>query len=555
MMKNILIAIIVLSTKTLCAQTVGVINSSGRASEKLVLMAPLMHPSAYLLNKCGEAVHTWNFDNTNGPMYLLDNGNLIKVSPDPDNKFKVGGVGGFIDIYSWNSEKLASYKISTESEVAHHEIVYLDNGNILVNLWSRISEEEAVLRGRNPDLISFELLPEKIIEIKPIDDSTYEIVWEWDSWDHLIQDYNDQIENYGDVQAHPERIDINYVGDLASGRDWMHFNSLDYLPDEDLIVISNRHFNEIWVIDHSTTLEESKGHSGGRFGMGGDLLFRWGNPRTYHSEIDNQRLFGQHDTKWVSTNEGYAIKVFNNGFGTTDLAPGSSSVEMIPVNFDVQNGFEMLANGTFGPESADVLFAPGSADFYSTITSGSDLIENENFLVTLGATGAIMEVDFSSGETLWEYINPVIAGGPINQGESPYSPDANFTNALFKAINIPLDHPALVNGLEEDPVPLELNPVENHCMVLETRFPDTFESKLFPTVLTGSFINYDIGNNYNDNSEFALQFYDIQGRMLKSYMLEEKSGVLQLDEQYSGLVVAQLLRNRSQIATFKLIMN
>ena len=36
-----------------------------------------------------------------------------------------------------------------------------------------------------------------------------EIVWEWHAWDHLIQDFDSKRENYGDVTAHPERIDIN----------------------------------------------------------------------------------------------------------------------------------------------------------------------------------------------------------------------------------------------------------------------------------------------------------------------------------------------------------
>jgi len=35
------------------------------------------------------------------------------------------------------------------------------------------------------------------------------------------------------------------------------------------------------VIDHSTTTAQAAGHSGGTYGKGGDLLYRWGNPNAY----------------------------------------------------------------------------------------------------------------------------------------------------------------------------------------------------------------------------------------------------------------------------------
>ncbi len=65
--------------------------------------------------------------------------------------------------------------------------------------------------------------------------------------------------------------------------DWLHTNSVDYNEEFDQIVVSVRHFSEIWVIDHSTTTAEAAGHSGGNSGKGGDLLYRWGNPEAYRS--------------------------------------------------------------------------------------------------------------------------------------------------------------------------------------------------------------------------------------------------------------------------------
>jgi hypothetical protein len=80
----------------------------------------------------------------------------------------------------------------------------------------------------------------------------------------------------------------------------MHTNGLDHDPVRDLIVLSLRNLNEIWVIDHSTTTEEAKGSKGGKQGKGGDLLMRWGNPQAWGAgEAKDQRLSGQHDAQFI----------------------------------------------------------------------------------------------------------------------------------------------------------------------------------------------------------------------------------------------------------------
>ena len=55
------------------------------------------------------------------------------------------------------------------------------------------------------------MLPDSIIEVKPTGKTTGEIVWEWHLWDHLVQDHDSTKANYGDVAAHPELVDINFV--------------------------------------------------------------------------------------------------------------------------------------------------------------------------------------------------------------------------------------------------------------------------------------------------------------------------------------------------------
>ena len=143
-------------------------------------------------------------------------------------------------------------------------------------------------------------------------------------WDHTVQDADPNRANYGDPAEHPELVDINgdqetpqisqeelarlqtlgYVPEDAAPEDlesdFMHTNAIAYNAALDQIAVSVLRFNEIWIIDHSTTTAETAGHTGGRWGRGGDLLYRWGNPRTYgRGGKDDQRLFGQHDIRWV----------------------------------------------------------------------------------------------------------------------------------------------------------------------------------------------------------------------------------------------------------------
>jgi hypothetical protein len=77
-------------------------------------------------------------------------------------------------------------------------------------------------------------------------------------------------------------------------------NSVSYNAKLDQILISVRSFNEFWIIDHSVTTKEAAGHTGGRSGKGGDLLYRWGNPSAYRAgKTSDQKLFAQHDAHWI----------------------------------------------------------------------------------------------------------------------------------------------------------------------------------------------------------------------------------------------------------------
>jgi hypothetical protein len=77
-------------------------------------------------------------------------------------------------------------------------------------------------------------------------------------------------------------------------------NSIDYHPQLDQIAVSVPFVGEIWILDHSPTTEEARGSSGGRSGRGGELLYRWGNPKVYGRGVEaDKQLFGQHNVLWI----------------------------------------------------------------------------------------------------------------------------------------------------------------------------------------------------------------------------------------------------------------
>ena len=218
--------------------------------------------------------------------------------------------------------------------------------------------------------------------------------------------------------SNPGRPDTN--------ADWTHVNAVAYNPDLDQVVVSVHAFSEFWIIDHSTTIAEATSHKGGRSGKGGDLLYRWGNPRAYRngSKMD-QRLYNQHNAHWIPPGlpgEGHML-VFNNG----SSRPGgdSSSVDEIVLPVDSQGQYTRKDRGPYGPIQAVWSYsAPKKSDFYSFFISGAQRLPNGNTLICSGASGTVFEVT-PEKQVVWKYVNPVMGnpGGPGGPGGPPGSID------------------------------------------------------------------------------------------------------------------------------------
>ncbi len=448
--------------------TVGLIDLKKDAfSDGYNLFYPHNQSSVYLIDNCGEIVHTWTDDDDFRPgnmAYLLDDGRMVRCKrpnvPTMDSIW-AGGGGAYIDIIDWDSNILYQFFQNDSLRRLHHDVAMLPNGNILAISWELKTGAEAIQAGRDPSiLIQNKLWPDYILELDPEKDS---IVWEWHVWDHLIQDFDPSKDNFGVVGNHPELVDINWQTNDGFP-DWMHSNAIDYNAELDQILLCVPTFNEVWIIDHSTTTEEASGHTGGRSGKGGDLLWRWGNPAAYRAS-GNQQLFYPHDVHWVEQflDTGHPdfgkIAVFNNRVG-----PDYSSVHILNPSFDPATGnYQTSIEGYFLPDDFEVsIVHPDTFSLHSTGLSSVQIMENRNLLVCSGRWGRVFEFDRNTSEVVWEYTVPLKGGSPVEQG-TELSINNNLT---FRFTRYPVDYAPFSDKDLSPKGYLELNPNEDLCDLL-----------------------------------------------------------------------------------------
>lgn len=466
----------------------GLRQNKPEAFQGYTLFSPLQSGTTFLIDMKGDVVHKWETKQAPMSVELLSDGTLLRMSRINENPvFFGGGIGGRISELDPKGNVVWEFVLSNAEKCMHHDIERLPNGNLLAIAWEFMSRDEAIAAGRDPEQTDGRgFWPDCVLEIKPTRPSGGEIVWEWHAKDHFVQDRDAKKPNHGVIADHPGRFDINYnppvkkpktdeekkkeeerlremkalgyAGDdggedeeeapttprLKWAGDWMHTNAVHYEPSSDLIVLSSPRFSEIFIIDHSTTTAEARTEKGGRWGKGGAILYRYGNPKNYSAGTDaDRRLFAQHDAQWIPP--GYPgagnLTVFNNG--TDDRE--HSSVDEIVLPFDAKRGFAREPKKPFGP-SAPVWSYTDPKNFYSFFISGCQRLPNGNTLICSGKDGRFFEVT-TDNKIVWEYLNPY--GGEIPPSFGDAAPKGDPPPkvepiAVFRATRLAPDHPGLV---------------------------------------------------------------------------------------------------------------
>ena len=508
MKKKLIYILLIFSNLTLLSQvnTLGTISLTEEAYDGYTLFSS--YKNTFLINNCGQVINQWSSDYLPGhSVYILPNGNLIRAGRKDTSTITFGGVGGIVEMFDWDGNLVWEFVYSSDDYRLHHDIYPMPNGSILVLAATVMSNEETILAGRDPNLVSGAgiLYNEQILEIKPIGTNDYSIEWEWNFNDHLIQDYDDTKNNYGVIEEHPEKLDINFLNDRIPAENWLHVNSIQYDETLDQIVISSRNLSELFIIDHSTTTEEASGDTGGTYGKGGDFLYRWGNPVEYRQgNEDNRTLFGQHFPHIIKPglkDEGKII-LFNNG---TDREPAFSEVMIFSAPTTSPGIYTYEPDSSYGPEAAEFTYSSNEDNnFTSGILSGAIRLPNENLLICDGNSGRLFEIT-ATNDIVWNYIIPMnnTTGEISSQGDVLES-----GNSTFRGIKYSTDYEGFTGKDVTPGDPIESNFNLNTCLSLSTDNLLNNNITIYPNPVI------DLININTSLTILEVEIYDVLGKRL-----------------------------------------
>ena len=554
MKQQLLALFIIFSAFAVNAQnTVGLLSyKPSKAFEGYNLFFPHNQPNVYLLNNCGEIVHVWEDDANFRPgniAYLREDGTLVKGKRDAgvgQDAIWAGGGGAIIEIRDWDNNLLWDFEMNNDSLRLHHDFAVRENGNIIAIAWELKTEAEALQAGRDTSTTAQDKLwPDWVFEINP---NTDEIVWEWHAWDHLIQDFDATKDNFGVVEDNPGLIDINW--DTNNGHpDWMHSNSIDFSEELNQIMISVPQFHEIWIIDRSTTSAQAAGNTGGQGGVGGNLMYRYGNPAAYKSgDASDQVSFYQHDAHWVDDFVDFTHPYFNQiAFFNNRVGADFSQANVIVQPWDMYSWEYTQENGIWGPTDYNLTITHpvDPTLLYSTGLSSVQFFPNGNALITSGRFGYTFEIT-PDDEIVWEYVTPLVGGAPATQGDS-LSINNNLT---FRMKRYPSDYAAF-DGKDLENISLgwlELEPDTTFCELIlpVTEIMDDYYLKVFPNpaqdrvtiewegglfadVMIYNLVGHQVekfratgGRKYLDIStwEAGIYFIEIEGRQIAKFVVQ-----------------------------------
>lgn len=408
----------------------GTVLNTEQVSEGYILFSPIQTNIAYLINNEGRVINQWQSDYRMLSVYLLENGHLLTSVVVPNNAFPVGGTGR-VEEYDWEGNLVWSFDYNTPEQRLHHDIERLPNGNILMSAWERISPDDFISLGLHPENFPEEgdpLYYDYLIEVNPL---TNDIVWEWRFLDHIVQNHDLTLSNYGQPADYPHLIDINFSNLTANVLDRTHINAISYNPDLEQIMVSSHFHSELWIIDHNS----------------GDLLYRWGNPEAYRrGTASDRQLFFQHHPHWLDNGN---ILIFNNG--AQPNREFSTVIEIDPPLLD-DGTYHIADNTAYAPTEPIWEYRANPADnFFARNVSGAQRLGNGNTFITDGTNGRLFEIT-ASGEIVWEYLNPVFTDEAFN-----------FRAAIFRATRYHPDYPAFVGRelVPQDIIPLIVVDVSN----------------------------------------------------------------------------------------------
>ncbi len=537
-MKKTLLLLFFIAQSVFSQNTVGTISVTPDVYDGYTIFS--VFTKTFLINNCGQVVNEWNSTYAPGhSVYLLPNGNIIRAGRKETSNIVFGGVGGIIEMFDWDGNLVWEFDYSTDDHRLHHDIYPMPNGNILATAAIRVSNADAIQAGRDPSLLTGgDLYTERIMEIEPLPNNGFNIVWEWNISDHLIQDFDDTKDNFGSVTDNFRKMNVNFVNGGFTNSNWLHVNSIQYNEELDQIVVSSRNMSEFWIIDHSTTTAEAATSSGGTYGHGGDFLYRWGNPQSYGQGTESDRvLYGQHTPYIIPTglNDAGKIMLFNNGTGRNPLF---SEVMLFEAPTTSPGVYEHMTGQAFGPAAPTIFYE--DPEFFSNILSSSFRLPNGNTLICEGETGHFIELD-QSNNIVWDYYLPMsnINGNITAQGD----PRPANGNTTFRALKYSANYEGF-DGRDLTPGdPIETNFNLEACETLSTDQNELVQARVYPNPVE-SVITVESSAAID-----KLEMYNVLGKRVGMVTASNTMDISQLN---SGIYILKIFSG-TQVTSQKII--
>jgi len=244
----------------------------------------------------------------------------------------------------------------------HHDVVELDNGNFL-------TLGHAFRDIVYPDIGLTQVAGDLVLEVTPLGD----IVWEWDSFDHL--DPQRRLPGFEATILNPETDE--------PAQDWTHSSGLVYDDETDSVLLSVRNQDWLLSIDRAS----------------GDILWRMGPEGDF--ALDAGTWFHhQHSPQWQPDG---SLLVYDNGVGNPDVDDPLETSRAVRYDIDV----ETMTAAQVWEDAAEDFLAPTAGDA-NGLPDGTLLITDSSIDFAVGTSYArIRKVDEALAEPLWSLTTEV----------------------------------------------------------------------------------------------------------------------------------------------------
>jgi len=242
----------------------------------------------------------------------------------------------------------------------HHDVIELENGNFLTLSYTFRDIDY-------PDIGTAHVAGDLLVEVTP----DGEIVWEWDSFDHL--DPQRRREGFDEVILDPAT--------LENAHDWTHGNGVLHDAASDTVTFSMRHQDWVVQIDRAT----------------GDILWRFGSEGDFTLAAGTWQ-FHQHSPQWQADG---SLLLYDNGLGNPDLTFPQETSRATRWSIDT------------GTMAAVLEWEDAAEDFMSIIAGDADRLPDGSVLVTDSAIdlhlgpqaihARVREVDEDSSDVQWSF--------------------------------------------------------------------------------------------------------------------------------------------------------